>query len=77
MTICNRQHSQYLARSYLKLEHLENERNLSPSNEIYFCANKAELLNDSGHYLCWSSEYLAGLAACLDKGERGIYTYKT
>ena len=43
------------------------------SNNVYFGLFKRELLKNSGHYLCWGSEYLASIAAQLDKSEYGMF----
>ncbi|WP_374965383.1 hypothetical protein [Lysinibacillus sp. RS5] len=53
----------------------ENEATLqdSDSKHVYFSLFKEELLNGSGHYLCWGSEYLAAIAGQLDKGIYGEY----
>lgn len=59
--------------SVTEIKKMEKERDLSPSDKIYFCAFKRELIKGSGHYLCWGSEYLAGLACLLDMSERGRY----
>lgn len=45
----------------------------SDSKYVYFSLFKKELLNGSGHYLCWGSEYLAAIAAKLDKNIYGEY----
>lgn len=45
----------------------------SDSKHVYFSLFKKELLGESGHYLCWGSEYLAAIAAQLDKDIYGKY----
>ncbi|OPX92564.1 MAG: hypothetical protein A4E53_00429 [Pelotomaculum sp. PtaB.Bin104] len=54
---------------------IAKEPNLQPalSNNVYFVLFKQELLNSCGHYLCWGSEYLAAIAAQLDRSEYGKY----
>lgn len=54
---------------------IKNEPKLQPalSENVYFGLYKQELLNGSGHYLCWGSEYLAAIAVQLDKSEYGKY----
>lgn len=54
---------------------ITSEPDLQPalSDNIYFVLFKKELLNECGHYLCWGSEYLAAIAAQLDKSEYGKY----
>jgi len=51
----------------------EPELQSSLSNNVYFELFKRELLNYSGHYLCWGSEYLAAIATQLDRSEYGEY----
>lgn len=41
--------------------------------EVHFVVTKKLLLEDAGHYLCYGSEYLAGIAAHLDGGIIGPY----
>ncbi len=43
------------------------------SNQVYFSLFKQELLGESGHYLCYGSEYLLGIAVQLDKGVHGEF----
>ena len=59
-----------------EIKDLEDERNFSSSKEIYFCISTSELINNSGHYLCWGSEYFAGLASSLDRNIFGQHHRK-
>ncbi len=52
---------------------IEPEGQSNTTNHLYFSLFKNELLRESGHYLCWGSEYLAAIAARLDKGVDGKY----
>lgn len=45
----------------------------SDSKHVYFSLFNEELLNGSGHYLCWGSEYLSAIAGQLDEGLYGEY----
>ena len=51
----------------------ENSGPLLESLDVWFCLSQNELKNESGHYLCYGSEYLAGLAAGFDDSQYGRY----
>ena len=57
----------------VSLDEVSNVRRLPYRSTVYFCLFKEELLQDSGHYLCYGSEYLAGVAAHLDSNIVGAY----
>lgn len=48
-------------------------RTLPYRSRIFFCLFKQQLIKESGHYLCYGSEYLAGVAARLDRYIAGPY----
>lgn len=50
-----------------------NDRLLPYRSRIFFCLFKQQLIRGSGHYLCYGSEYLAGVAARLDRYIAGPY----
>ena len=44
---------------------------LKERQDVWFGLFQNELMTDSGHYLCYGSEYLAGLAAGFDHSQYG------
>lgn len=50
-----------------------DDRRLPYRSRIFFCLFKQQLIQWSGHYLCYGSEYLAGVAARFDRYVAGIY----
>ena len=51
----------------------EDESFAKEKSQVYFTAFRAELLKDSGHYLCYGSEYLASIASHFDRNISGKY----
>lgn len=49
------------------------DRLLPYHSRIYFCIFKQQLVREAGHYLCYGSEYLAGIASRLDRYIAGPY----
>ena len=51
----------------------EDSGPLKEREDVWFCLSQQELKTDSGHYLCYGSEYLAGLAASFDYSQTGRF----
>ncbi|CAK7033135.1 MAG: hypothetical protein DESF_01394 [Desulfovibrio sp.] len=54
-------------KSLLEIIEAEDESFAVETPQVYFTAFKVELLKDSGHYLCYGSEYLASIASHFDR----------
>ncbi|MDL2314063.1 hypothetical protein LJC36_03685 [Desulfovibrio sp. OttesenSCG-928-C14] len=51
----------------------EDESFAKETSQVYFTAFKEELIESSGHYLCYGSEYLASIASGFDRNIYGKY----
>jgi len=51
----------------------EDESFAKEKSQVYFTAFKEELLKDSGHYLCYGSEYLISISSHFDRNISGRY----